>query len=109
MGEARTQFPGMTMKTLSLALLLVGAIAASPSVAADRTGEDGFATRSVTGMGLTGEPSRTGQDNGAGAAVGTGANAGVVGGGAGSGSVGTGSGPGTPQPGGGTFGTPRGR
>ena len=85
------------------ALLILG----GPALAEGR--DDGFATRSVTGLGLTGEPNRTGSDNGSGAAVGAGANAGVVGGGAGSGAVGTGTGPGTPLPGGGSFGAPRSR
>lgn len=68
--------------------------------------EDGFATRSVTGLGLTGEPSQAAPDSAAGSRVGTGGNAGVVGAGSGSGAVGTGTGPGNPIPGGGTFGRP---
>lgn len=98
------------MKTLIVASLALG-LASGAALA--QSNDDGFATRSVTGLGLTGEPSAQGNPvpNSAAGAVGAptpgnGGVAGPVGSGVISGSPGIGLGAAPPAAGGGTFGSP---
>lgn len=89
-------------KSLALAVALA---LASPALADDRSPgstDSGFATKSVTGLGLTGDTGKTSSTPAPGSGVvsppaaGTGGSAGPA----------IGTGPGTPAPGGGTFGAP---
>lgn len=98
------------MRSLILATLALGVVSGT---ALAQSNDGGFATRSVTGLGLTGEPSAQGTpvpNSGAGAVgaptAGNGGVAGPVGSGVVSGSPGIGLGAPPPAAGGGTFGTP---
>lgn len=98
------------MRSLLIAALALGV---SGGVALAQSNDNGFATRSVTGLGLTGEPSAQGTPvpNSAAGAVGAptagnGGVAGPVGSGVVSGSPGIGLGAPPPAAGGGTFGAP---